>query len=48
MNLREVIKTLEIANAEERIIDVEEIKEISAKTVEESVRPIARKNTKEG
>ena len=38
----------QIANAEERIIDVEEIKEISAKTVEESVRPIARKNIKEG
>ena len=38
----------QIANAEERIVDVEEIKEISAKTVEESVRPIARKNVKEG
>ena len=38
----------QIANAEERIIDVEEIKEISAKTVEESVKPIARKNIKEG
>ena len=38
----------QIANAEERIVDVEEIKEISAKTVEESVRPIARKNIKEG
>ena len=38
----------QIANAEERIIDVEEIKEISAKTVEKSVRPIARKNIKAG
>ena len=38
----------QIANAEERIVDVEEIKEISAKTVEESVRPIARKNIKDG
>ena len=38
----------QIANSEERIIDVEEIKEISAKTVEKSVRPIARKNIKAG
>ena len=44
----EYIVALYNDSAEERIIDVEEIKEISAKTVEESVRPIARKNIKEG
>ena len=39
--------TEEKTKIEERIVDVEEIKEISAKMVEESVRPIARKNIKE-
>ena len=38
----------QIADVEEQIIDAEGIKEISAKTVEENVRTIARKNTKEG
>ena len=37
----------QIADVEEQIIDAEGIKEISAKTVEENVRTIARKNTKE-
>ncbi|MGN1167226.1 MAG: hypothetical protein ACI4S2_12465 [Lachnospiraceae bacterium] len=38
----------QISSVEEQIVDVEEIKEISAKTVKENVRPIARKNSKEG
>lgn len=38
----------QIADVEEQIIDAEEVKEISAKTAEENVRPIARKNIKEG
>lgn len=38
----------QIADVKEQIIDVEEVREISAQTVEESVRPIARKNVKRG
>ena len=33
----------QIADVEEQIIDAEEVKEIAAKTVEENVRPIARR-----
>lgn len=38
----------QLADVEGQIIDVEEVKEISAQTVEENVRPIARKNAKVG